>query len=151
MSYLGTYVGEYVGNWWGAVATPVPTQPQVFGGFRKKKPKKLSFKEEIDARKRLRESIARLVNELDGPVSVVATPSTEAVAVVSESVTHAVPATLGRAQTLDAVLAELAAFGVQVQRVQTAQAQMRARAAVEAYLEAQRKRRRAEEWLLLLN
>lgn len=154
MSFFGLTFGEYPGDWWGRAVEPAPVV-QLRGGYgpeKRRKRKQREFDEERGAREALRRFIERALEPIDAAAEVVTT--TEAVAVLprkGESIALPVPPAFSASVVTDLVMSVLRDNAVQAERVRTAAAQERARLEVQRALEQLRKRRREEEWLLLMD
>lgn len=154
MSYFGLAFGEYPGAWWGRAVQPV-APVELRGGYgpdKRRKRKQREFDEERSNREELRRFIERVLQPIDTEAEVVTT--TEAVAVLprrGEGIALPVPPAFSAAAVTDAVMSVLRDNAVQAERVRTAEARERARLEVERVMEQIRRRRREEEWLLLMD
>lgn len=156
MSYFGLTFGEYPGDYWGRALVPPPPPPviEVRGGYAPpKKRKQRDFEQERRDREALRRFIEKVLEPIEESAEVVAT--TDAVAVLptrGKQITLPVPPAFSAAEVTETVMAVLRENAVQAERVRTAEARKRAAAEVAQALERIRiRRRREEEWLLLMD
>ncbi len=138
-------------------APPPPVDEESRGGYvRRRRARQREFDEERRVRAELRKLVARAVEPIDEPVQVVASAG-NVVAVVPDhaGVAIPVPADFSVAEVARIVVDQLTAMGLEAERTRAVEAQMRARAIVDAHVAAQERlrvrRRREEEWLLLMD
>jgi hypothetical protein len=153
VSYFGLTFGEYPGAWWGRVEEPAPIQLRGgYGPDKRRTRKQREFDEERNDREALRRFIERVLEPIETEAEVVTT--TDAVAVLprrGEGVALPVPPEFSAAAVTDAVMSVLRDNAVRAERVRTAEARERARLEVERVMAQIRRRRREEEWLLLMD
>ena len=154
MSYFGLAFGEYPGAWWGRAVQPAPVEllRGGYGPVKRRKRKQREFDEERNDREALRRFIERVLEPIETEAEVVTTA--EAVAVLpsrGEGVALPVPPAFSAAVVTDAVMSVLRDNAVRAERVRTAEARERARLEVERVMAQIRRRRREEEWLLLMD
>jgi len=123
-----------------------------YGPVKRRKRKQREFDEERSNREELRRFIERVLEPIETEAEVVTT--TDAVAVLprrGEGVALPVPPAFSAAVVTDAVMSVLRDNAVRAERVRTAEARERARLEVERVMAQIRRRRREEEWLLLMD
>jgi hypothetical protein len=134
-------------------AAPVPDVPSRGGLGPERKRKQRDFDQERRDREALRKIIERALDPIKASEAEVVAIE-ESVAVLPKtgaSIAIPIPPEFNAAEVTRMVMQALNSMQVEAQRVRTVKAQAEARKLHAQWLERQRKRRREEEWLLLMD